>query len=79
MKEAAINSTPISHPNFKSSISFSVIAGSDVETPGTLTPLWFPTIPLFFTTQLIFAPSIETTSSPTKPSSINMKFPGSLF
>ena len=31
--------TPISQPNFKSAISFSVKAGNFIETPGTLTPL----------------------------------------
>ena len=41
MKEAAIKSTPILHPNFISSISFSVIEGNFITTLGTLTPLWF--------------------------------------
>ena len=39
MNEAATALTPISQPNFKSAISFSVKAGNLIETPGTLTPL----------------------------------------
>ena len=39
MNEAATAFTPISQPNFKSAISFSVKAGNFIETPGTLTPL----------------------------------------
>ena len=37
-KEAAIKSTPCSIPNMMSLASFSVIPGSEICTPGTLTP-----------------------------------------
>ena len=39
INDAATKLTPISQPNFKSAISFSVNAGNFIETPGTLTPL----------------------------------------
>ena len=76
MNDAATALTPISQPNFKSAISFSVKAGNLIETPGTLTPLWVATNPVFWTVQWILFPSIDSTVNPTKPSSIRIVSPG---
>ena len=75
INEAATALTPISQPNFKSAISFSVKAGNFIETPGTLTPLWVATNPVFWTVQWILFPSIDSTVKPTKPSSIKIVSP----
>ena len=42
MKEAATKSTPCSQPKIRSCLSFSASAGSAMETPGRLTPLFSP-------------------------------------
>ena len=61
MKDAAIIVTPISQPNFKSASSLAVKAGSLIDTPGTLTPLWVPTNPVLLTTQWTLFPSTDFT------------------
>ena len=75
MKDAAIIVTPISQPNFKSASSLAVKAGSLIDTPGTLTPLWVPTNPVLLTTQWTLFPSTDLTVNPTKPSSIRIVSP----
>ena len=75
IKDAAINSNPLSQANFISSISFCVSAGSFIETPGTLTPFFSPSSPPFKTLVWISGPSTFITSSAIRPSSISILSP----
>lgn len=54
MKDAATKSTLFLQPNFKSSISFSAKAGSCIETPGRLIPLFSPSSPWVFSYTFYF-------------------------
>ena len=75
IKEAAMKSMSSLTPNFMSSMSLSVRAGSLISTPGTLTPLWEEITPEFSTSVIIFSPLISFTRSSTRPSSIKILSP----
>ena len=74
-KDAAIKSTSCSTPNFKSSLSFSVIAGRRIGTFGTLTPLRSPSSPPLSTVQIISVSVFSRTVSSMSPSSIRIFLP----
>ena len=73
--DAAIKSIPCSIPNLISSISFSVIAGRLIETPGRFTPFLDDTFPEFATTVCMSLPLISSIFRPTRPSSIRIVSP----
>ncbi len=74
-KDAAIKSISCSTPNLMSSLSFSVIAGSLTGTFGTFTPFRSPSSPPFVILHTISLRVFSRTSSPIRPSSINIVLP----
>ena len=71
MKDAATISNPLSTPNLRSEISFSVKEGKEVFIPGRFTPLLLLIFPLFNTVQIKSVSVISSTFNSTNPSSIN--------
>ena len=73
--EAAIKSISCSTPNRISSLSFSVIAGRRMATPGTFTPFFSPSSPPLSTIHLISLSVLPVTFSSISPSSIKIMLP----
>ena len=69
-------STPSDSPNFRSSMSFGVIADAGSGTPGALMPLCSPSSPPSTTVVSISLPSVPSTRSSTRPSASSSRSPG---
>ena len=76
VKEAAIKSNSSWIPKRISSLSFWLIKGIFTFTPGRLIPFLLETTPPLITVQWISEPTISSTSSPIRPSSIRILSPG---